>query len=139
MRFAVIAIVLLLLAGPAAAQRGSSPMPPNPTDNNGEPAPPSPPRVFGSANCSPHFQCSDASSMGASGLASNADKCIASFFGYSSPDSFFDTSGLDSNNCLTAKPNVIPKGMGAQLSPRCCIAVQNDGACAFHCDLVTAN
>jgi hypothetical protein len=126
MRFLATAILgLVLAAAPVMAQESSG----NAIGH-----------VFGSANCKPRYQCSDVSTMSFSDLNNDANACVLNFFGYSQPDGLFeDTGSLDQNNCMTAKPNVIPKGMGARLSPQCCIIQQDNGAtCGFHCNLVTA-
>jgi len=92
--------------------------------------------AFGSANCPQHISC-----PGAIGEESNyiavANACITQFFGYRSDAGFFvDYMGLDGNACLTPIPGVLPKGVGAQMAPTCCVLVQ-DEQCFVHCDLVT--
>lgn len=127
MRLFVFAIaVLVLIAAPVMAQQ--------PNNGGGH--------VFGSANCKPRYQCSDVGNISFDTLIADANECMMAYFGYNQPDGMFqDTGSLDANNCLTAKPNVISKGMGAQLSPQCCVISQdsNGDICNLRCDLVTVH
>jgi len=94
--------------------------------------------AFGSANCSPPVSCPyDANYMSSDSLVANANACITRYFGYTNSSGFFEESGLDGNNCLTALPNILPKGVGQRLSPRCCVMQYPDNSCAFHCELIT--
>ena len=128
MRFLILAVLGFTLAAvPAMGQTNSG--------NNGSGETGGAGHVFGSANCPQHISCSEF--LSSSDLTANANSCVAEYFGYSSPDGLFEDADLDANNCLTAKPNVIPKGMGSQLSPRCCMAQLQDNVCTFRCDLVT--
>jgi hypothetical protein len=122
MRVAYILLIALFLATPALAA---------------QPAPGDAQHIFGSVTCPNRVPCPD---TGETADASVANACIAQYFGYTSASGFFDTSGLNGNNCLTPLPNVLPKGVGNQLSPICCvIKLPQDGTCAFHCDLATQN
>jgi hypothetical protein len=99
---------------------------------------PSAPHVFGSGNCPQKIPCPDShAGFSDSDYASAANKCITSYFGYSNPDGFFDTIGLDSNNCLAYIPGSIPKGVGGALTAQCCVEKNAvSGTCYYHCDLV---
>jgi len=125
MRFAIFTVTLLLLAGPVLGQT-------NVENNNGLG------HAFGSANCSPPVPCpDDASTISSDDLVANANACITRYFGYSSSSGFFDNIAGLNNNCLSPLPGILPKGVGQQLSPHCCIMQYPDNSCAFHCDLIT--
>jgi len=120
MRLTVIAVALLFaLTFPAAAQSAG--------------------RSFGSVTCSQHVPCPGYGSSGnIQGLANAANFCVSHDLGVNSISNFFDPSaGLNEDACLTAIPGVIPKGMGAQLSPLCCIVKLTSSVCVFRCSLVT--
>ena len=77
------------------------------------------------------------------GIASTAQwaamgsACIREGTGISLPQGVFDEiAGLSASKCLTPRPNVIPKGVGPQLEPVCCITEVSAGSCRFHCGLV---
>jgi hypothetical protein len=93
--------------------------------------------VFGTANCSQQFRCPDEATFSFPVVNNNANICVAQFFGYNNPNGMFDdAAGLDGDNCLTSKPNSIPKGAGAQLAPHCCLVKQPTGFCSLHCDII---
>jgi len=95
-------------------------------------------RSFGGTTCRQQVVCK--TTVDASEMISIANNCINKNFGYPIGDGFFDEyAGLDKNNCLTAKPNVLPKGVGLQLSPICCVVQPNSSVdtCYVHCDLVS--
>ncbi len=120
MRIAAFAAVMFLLDFPVTAQAL---------------------HAFGSANCPQTVPClnSDSSQqLPSSQLASIANSCVTQYFGTRNPDGFFDDiMGLDTNGCLTPKPGAMPKGLGEQLTPVCCVIQQGDNSnmCIFHCDL----
>jgi hypothetical protein len=110
----------LLVVGPAWAQTNST---------SGH--------VFGSSDCPMPVICpGEIGATSSSEILADANMCINQIFGYSSDDGFF-TEGLDSNNCLTAIPNVLPKGVGARLAPQCCLTQLSNGKCVVHCSLVS--
>jgi len=120
MRLWTIAILgVALIAGPAMAQQ-------NGQQGGG--------RSYGSANCRPPVPCD---STDVSALVANANACISDHFGYPTPASgFFDENqGLDGDNCLAELPDVLPRGIGGQLTPSCCIIQAGDNLCNFHCNL----
>jgi hypothetical protein len=94
---------------------------------------------FGTAFCNP-IECPDSiNSLSPSDLSANASGCFHDHFGYGDVGELFSqTSGLDRNNCLSARPNVLPNRGGTQLAPVCCIIEQNS-ICKFRCSIVTAN
>jgi hypothetical protein len=113
-----------LVTAPAVAQQGSS--------SNGAG------HSFGSTSCPQRVQCPNGGDLSSADLVANANSCITRYFGYTSSSGFFDEgAGLDNNNCLSALPNILPKGVGQQLSPVCCILQLPDSTCTFHCDLIT--
>jgi hypothetical protein len=128
MRSLVIALGVLLIALPASAQ------------NN-----PGAVRSYGSVTCRQSFSCQVTSDI-MTAIYPLANSCVNQYFGYPIGDGFFDESaGLDSNNCLVAKPNVLPKGIGSQLSPLCCVAPMQgssgnsaNDACQIHCSLMSS-
>ena len=123
MRFLIAFVLMFALAIPAWAQGGG-------TQYN-----------FGRVVCPQPVSCPDdyKNPVSASDLASRASACITQSFGYVNQNGFFDDSaGLDSNDCLTTIPNVLPKGMGSRLVPSCCVIKKEAGGCAFQCELNTA-
>jgi len=95
--------------------------------------------AFGTTFCPP-IECLDSrNSLSPSDLASNATRCFHDNFGYDDVSELFSqSSGLDSNNCLSAKSNVLPTRGGTPLAPVCCVIEQNK-VCKFRCSIVTAN
>ena len=94
--------------------------------------------VFSSYTCSQPVPCGDVEGATSEQWAQAGNACIARGFGYNNPDGFIDeTAGLNSSNCLTAKPGALPKGMGAQLAPQCCVIQLSANRCGIHCDIVT--
>lgn len=129
MRFIAIAFLGLFMAAPAMAQTGNE----NTSGSSGNVG-----HAFGSANCPQRIPCPEDSDTPVSTLISIANACITQYFGYSSPSGFFDSEvPLTSNYCLTTTPGLIPKGVGAQTNPLCCIMKMPDASCLVHCDLVT--
>lgn len=93
---------------------------------------------FGSVNCPQHVDCS-AGSANVTQLAGYANMCITQYFGYGSETGFFEeSSGVGTDGCLTAKPNAIPKGIGSQLAPHCCIVQAQENSCILRCSLIVA-
>jgi hypothetical protein len=123
MRFYIMLVLGLLLAAPTLA-----------AENNGH--------NFGGVTCLKPVTCPDSSYglIDTSSLASNASQCITQFFGFTAADGFFNESlGLDTNNCLTTKPNILPTLASSKTTPRCCIVKLPDNkSCAFHCDLISS-
>ncbi|MBV8059907.1 MAG: hypothetical protein JO126_07720 [Alphaproteobacteria bacterium] len=94
---------------------------------------------FGRAMCSEHFACPQDAYLPPPALLAAANKCITQNFGYTSPDGFFeDFTTPDLNSCLEGRTDAIPKGIGSQLAPTCCIVPATDGrGCVLQCELNT--
>lgn len=124
MRFVSLAVLgLIVLAGPAWGQQS------NGTIHN-----------FGSSTCRPRVPCPDSSTyISSTDLNTVASACVTESFGYPNTGSgfFSETTPLNSKDCLTAKPDILPKGMGSQLFPACCIIKLPDNTCSFHCELLS--
>ncbi len=122
MRFLGILFMGLILAQPALAQTNSSG-----------------PHSFGTITCPQRVPCpEDNNTIPTSTLVAATNACITQYSGYTSPSGFFDEiAGLDSSSCLTSLPNTIPKGMGAQLIPHCCIVKLQENICSFRCDMMS--
>ncbi|MGB9152121.1 MAG: hypothetical protein WCD70_03435 [Alphaproteobacteria bacterium] len=133
MRLSHLAVVgLMLIALPALAQQ-STPVPASPDSvQQGKPS-------FGSRTCADIIPCVDSAeaiSVDPGKWAAWANSCVTSAFGYSSTTGFVNTAaGLDSSGCLTTIQGSIPKGLGAQLSAKCCVLALPNNTCAMHCDL----
>jgi len=93
---------------------------------------------FGSYTClNQPVPCADNLSVPSEKWAEMGTACLSFAFGYTDANGYFnDISGLDTNGCLGAKSGMIPKGMGVQLSPLCCVVEMPNNLCVFHCDLV---
>lgn len=131
MRFAALVLGMTLLAAPAFAAMAGQNSP-------GATPPTAPPHNFGRIVCPQHVPCPPDSGTSNSTYTSNANACITQYFGYSSPSGFFQESyGPDSKGCLTSKADTLPKGMGAQLTPQCCVTTLSDNSCTFRCELNT--
>lgn len=126
MRLFVVAILGLALSTPALAQTDNTA-----TSSTGIG------HAFGSANCPTRVVCPQDGNVATRQLLAIGNACITQYFGYSSANGFFEDMGTNSNNCLTSIPDTIPKGVGAQLAPLCCIIKMPDSSCLLHCDLVT--
>src|ERR1700744_3411059 len=108
MRFAALVILGFLFALPAMAQTKSS----NDVGHN-----------YGGATCPQPIPCpSDSGSMSSNELAAAANSCVTRYLGIGNPNGFFDEDlGLDSSNCLTPKPDAIPKMASTKTAPHCCV------------------
>ena len=117
MRFLGIILIAFLAAVPALAQNV---------------------QTFGSYTCSKPVPCPDEVDVMrmADVYVAGGNACMKDGLGYSNPSGFFDSSGLNSRGCLSATPGAFPKGLGAQLTPNCCV-VKSASQCVFHCDLNT--
>ncbi len=120
MRFLIAAALIasLLMSSSVKAQNNSA------TGHN-----------YGGITCPQHVSCSDDFSR----VESFANACITQYFGFTNSDGFFESAlGLDSNNCLVTKENVLPKYATTRTTPHCCVSQIQDDECAVHCDLVGA-
>lgn len=131
MRYAALLFLIALIASPAWAQDDASSDTGTSSTGVGH--------SFANTTCSQHVPCPDSETpYTSSQLIANANSCITQFFALHSQSGFFDeTQGLGADNCLTALPNVIPKGMGSQMAPYCCLVKLPDNSCTFRCDMVT--
>ncbi len=93
--------------------------------------------ILGSYTCPQRVPCPSDASLTTEQWALYGNSCVTTAFGYTNPSGFIDPSaGLDSNGCLSALSGSIPKGMGSQLTPRCCVVERQPNSCVIHCDLV---
>jgi len=95
-------------------------------------------KVFGTAFCLSSLSC-DAryDSTMVTKLAGAADICVKSRFSMSSPEGYFNTEGLDTDNCFTLKDSVYEHSNS--MLPRCCIMEnpQKNGDCILLCEQVS--
>jgi hypothetical protein len=124
--FLAVAVLTLALASPTWAQQDIT-------------------KNFGKVNCPQPVPCPGSTTdapLSASALSSIANTCIANEFGRASPSGGFfdDATGLDASNCLSVIPGAFPKGVGAQLTPSCCVMPRpnNPNICTLHCELNVA-
>jgi hypothetical protein len=131
MRFAAIAVLsVTLFAAPAMAAIAGSSTPASSAEQ---------PHNFGGANCMQKIPCPDSSdSVSPDAYAGYGNACVVQYLGFQNSDGFFEKyKGLDSNGCLTTRPNVLPKLTSTRTEPHCCITQAADKSCMFHCDIVT--
>lgn len=92
---------------------------------------------FGSATCRKRVPCPDSGDYSsASELAAMGNSCMAEGFGAKNENGFFDdVVGLDINNCLTLRSDLIKTRDSKNILPLCCIMPMPDKTCVFHCDM----
>lgn len=129
-------LALLLAVNPAFAQ-SESPTPPG-TSTPSKPIQ----QKFATTMCHDRVLCPGAAGNLDFKYADVANKCIREDFSLNSVSGtgFFESYGMDANNCLLVKSDAIQRNPDRiNIIPQCCIVpTPGNSSCSLHCELVTA-
>lgn len=91
--------------------------------------------VFGNNTCTKPVPCDDGL-LSSEQWAALGNQCVTTSFSYTNPNGFFEPyAGLNSNKCLTPRPNPIDTKVGSPLIPYCCIVPYKENACLINCKI----